>query len=201
MQKKLKLLIAISFLLSAPVYAEGLLMYKPPRADAPETRTGGGTRGMQQNMPLVQVLAPSQTALTASAQPVLYWYLAEASENAVEISVTKEGEELPLLERQFPSVAKPGLQSIELASYGARLNAGDEYRWSVALIGDLNQRSGDMVSSATIRYQPSETPLDIGQMAQMGYWYDALHKLVGSHSAQVNDLLQQIDIQIPVIAQ
>lgn len=180
--------------------AQGLLSYKPPMSGAPTTRVGGGTRGLSAEMPRLEVLAPLHTSFTAQAQPVLYWYLSKGGVQSVEISIIQEGVANPLLERSLPSIADAGLQSIRLSDFGVSLEAGQEYRWSVAVVNDPDQRSGDIVASATIRYQPlSASLISVEQQAEAGYWYDALYGLVSTHSPLVNDFLKQIDLNIPAL--
>ncbi len=180
--------------------AEGLLIYKPPQTDAPALRIGGGTRGFSLTMPPIQVLAPQHTALTSRPQPALYWYLAEPNQQTIEITLLKKGIEEPLLSRQLPPLSKAGLQSIYLSDYGVSLLEGKEYRWSVAVIDDKGQHSGDSVASASLRYQTPATPLSgVEQQAEAGYWYDALQQLIEKQSPQVDDLLKQIGITIPAL--
>jgi hypothetical protein len=191
-------LVVFVFSLPLPTHAEGLLMYKPPQAGAPTTRTGGGTRGLNATELQIQVLAPTHTALTNQSQPELYWYLTQAKSHNIEITLVKEGVDQPLLEKQLAPISKAGLQSIRLAEFGVSLQPGEEYRWSVAAINDAEQRSEDTIASATIRYQSPVNPLaSLEQQAAAGYWYDVLQQLLEAHSPTVNDLLKQISVSIP----
>lgn len=182
-----------------PAQAESkLLLYKPPQVGAPLSRVGGGTRGLAADAPILQVLAPDHTALTGKAQPVLYWHISQASTQPVEITITHESDADPILDKQLAAIARPGLQAIKLADYGVTLAAGEEYRWSVALISDAEQRSGDQVASATIRYEKPAAPLSSTEaLAGSGYWYDALDKLVQDKSPQIGALLEQVGLHIP----
>lgn len=195
MNKILIFCILISFSIPFPCLAEGILTYKPPKTGAPATRVGGGTRGVNLEEAKLEVMAPSQTALTQQAQPILYWYLSKPHQQAVEITLIQEGVELPLLETRLPLIENAGLQRIALTEYGVRLQAGEEYRWFVAIINDPEQRSRDSISSATIRYETVAQPLSsVEQMAAAGYWYDALQTLIEQDSPKVNQLLQQIGL-------
>lgn len=199
-KNSVSLLIALILCATQSAVAQGLLIYKPPQTGAPTTRVGGGTRGLSAEMPHLEVLAPLHTAFTAQAQPVLYWYLSRADVKSIEITITQEGVTAPLLEQTLPPIAQAGLQRIRLADYGISLQAGQEYRWSVAIVNDAEQRSGDIVASATVRYQvPASALVSIEQHAEAGYWYDALHQLVETHSPLVNDFLKQIDLKIPAL--
>lgn len=198
-KKRLSLCLALA--LCAPaVFTQGLVIYKPPQTGAPTTRVGGGTRGLSADMPHLEVLAPLHTAFTAQAQPVLYWYLSRGDVQTVEIAVIQEGVVTPVLERTLPPIKQAGLQKIRLADYGVSLQPGQEYRWSVAVVNDPEQRSGDIVASATLRYKMPLSPLNtVEQQAEAGYWYDALQQLIETHSPLVNDLLKQIDLKMPAL--
>lgn len=176
--------------------AEVKLTYKPPQLGAPDTRVGSGSRGLS-GINRLAVLAPPHTALTATPQPALYWQIATSEPQQVEISLIRDGIEQPLLEKHF--TLKPGnsIQALRLADEGITLQAGIEYRWSVALIADPEQRSADLVSSATLRFQPPATPLNTPQQqAEAGYWYDALAGLVETQSPQLQDFLRQGEVQV-----
>lgn len=191
--------VAVAITLYAQIVsAQGLITYNPPQIGAPATRVGGGTRGLNTNMPQLEVLAPPQTALTNQSQPVLYWYLSPNDMSIVEISVIQEGVAPPLLETTLPPLQQAGVQRIRLADYGVSLQPGQDYRWSVAIVKDKEQRSGDIVASATLRYQMPAAPLDsIEQQAEAGYWYDALQQAIEKHSPLANELLKQIGLEIP----
>lgn len=198
MSKKLITLFVLIATLPQIAAAETLLRYKPPQIGAPATRIGGGTRGLSAQKPYVEVLAPQNTALTSQPQPVLYWYLAQSGQQTIEITLIKDGVDQPLLETQLTAADKTGLQKIVLKDYAVSLQPGEEYRWSVAVVNDAEQRSGDLIASATIRYQTPTAPLTtVEQQAEAGYWYDALQQLLDSHSPLVNDLLKQIGLNIP----
>lgn len=182
-------------------HAEGLLKYNPPKTGAPLTLTGGGTRGLALGVKPLQALAPKQLALTGQAQPILYWYVTMPKPQTVEFTIIREGASQPLLEKQF-NVTAEGLQSIRLADYGVSLKPNEEYLWSVAA-ANSGPNSEDAVSGssgAVIRYQLPVAPLSTAeQQAEAGYWYDALQQLIESHSAQANELLNQIGIQVPAL--
>ena len=197
MKKNLIPLLVLAVSLPLLTDAEGLLVYKPPKTGAPVTRIGGGTRDLDLSTPQIQVLAPHQIALTSKSQPVLYWYLSHAKKETIEITLTKEGIDKPLLKRQVSAIAKPGLQKIRLADYGVSLEAGEDYRWSVSAINNP-ENSGDIINSATLRYEAPGIPLsNVEQQAEAGYWYDALQQLIETHSPLTNDLLKQIGLEVP----
>jgi len=75
-----------------------------------------------------------------------------------------------------------------LADYGIQLEKDKEYEWFIAIIPDPMERSGDLVTSATIRL--AESPKDLAQQlaavaeadryqvyAKNGLWYEAIDAL------------------------
>ncbi len=177
--------------------AEGILVYKPPKIGAPAQRVGGGTRTFGSSFQPIQVLAPQHTALTAQAQPVLYWYLTETNEQSIEINLIQQNSEQTLLQKQLPAHLKAGLQKIRLSDDSVFLQAGENYQWSVAFVG-ANGLSRDALVKATLRYESPKTDLAlIEQKAEAGYWYDVLQALMEQNSPLANDLLTQIGLHLP----
>jgi hypothetical protein len=175
------------------------LIYKPAKSNAAATRIGGGTRGIKvADASGITVLAPPHTAVTSQTAPVLYWFLSGSSGFPVEIAMSVDNVSEPVFEKNLGRLDKPGLQSINLADFGVQLKPGQEYRWSVAVITDAGQRSGDLLASAMIKLEMPKQPLtNVAEMAASGYWYDALDLLVKDHSPQLKDFLKQGDIDLP----
>lgn len=169
--------------------SEGLLSYKPPQGNVPQS-FGAGTRGA--TIHSVDLLAPKHTALTTQAQPVLYWYLSKQETQTFHFVLTKEDNQELVFEKNLPAIEKIGLQQISLADFGVELNANEEYRWTLEVDDNIE-------GSATLKYTPPATTLKtVEALAQEGYWYDALQQLVEKHSPQANELLKQININKPI---
>ncbi len=179
--------------------AEQAILFKPPQLGAPEVRVGGGTRGIQgidKQANKIQLLAAKQIGLTSSATPTLYWYAPKSSASNVKITVSL-GENEPLLEKNIDAIKTHGIQTVRLADYGVSLAAGQDYTWSIAVVGDSEQSSAAQFANATIRYVIPATPLtDVAQMAEAGYWYDTVTTLVETKSPQLEKFLQQEGINI-----
>ena len=127
------------------------LPYKPPLRGAPGGREGGGTRGLGEPLPTLVVLTPKDhTGLTVQEQPVLYWYLSQETKHTVEVTLADQQGIKPLLETRLNPPLQPGIQVVRLADYGIHLAPGVPYKWSVALVPDLTQRSQDVMSAGTI---------------------------------------------------
>jgi hypothetical protein len=146
---------------------------------------GGGTRGDGSSTPLIAAIAPDHAGLTGSEQPVLYWYLSAPTSLPIEIIVNDETGVQPILEVRIQASSHPGLNSVRLADYGVKLNAGVNYEWSIALILDQDHRSKDVVATGSIQriavgHIIDTKPGDIGRAALpshyagAGLWYDAI---------------------------
>jgi hypothetical protein len=184
------------FLLPGFVNAEPTLMLNLPKTGAPETRIGGGTRGIGKSEISVQALAPAQTALTSQAAPTLYFYISSASISAIEFSMgTESGESL--IEQTLPAVSKAGIQAVKLSDLNVQLEKGKEYRWTIAVVSDPENRGKDVIASATIRREDTNIALnDTKKLAEVGDWYDLLQTLSEQKSPQIPALLKQADIHI-----
>jgi hypothetical protein len=165
--------------------AAGPLQYDVPLGASPFDRDVV-IRGP--DAPLIQALAPDHVGLTRFPSPVLYWYLPQASDRPIELVVTDERREDPLLERRLdPPVAK-GLHTLRLADEGIALEPGAAYAWSVAIVMDPQQRARDVISMGGIQRTPSDAGVEAELAAEgpgyaahvyarNGLWYDALSEL------------------------
>jgi hypothetical protein len=60
---------------SVATQSEDVPLYNPPQRGAPAGRVAGGTRGFNNDLPMLSALAPNHTGLSVHPQPTLYWYL------------------------------------------------------------------------------------------------------------------------------
>jgi hypothetical protein len=161
------------------------LTYRPPPRGAPTRRRAAGTRGASTHLRPVSVLAPDHVGLTIQSQPRLYWYLSQVVTEPVEFTLNDERRIAPLVEVRLTSPTKPGIQQIQLADHGVRLDPDVGYEWSIAIVPDPDRRSKDIISSGWIERIP--VPEDLaanlagagkaltpGIYAEAGIWYDAL---------------------------
>jgi len=166
----------------------GFPVYKPPLRGTPAARVGGGTRGEGGNAPAVYVLAPEHTGLTSQTQPVLYWYLSRPVGASYEFVLIAETDYEPLVEITLSGVESSGIQRIALADSCVSLKPDIQYQWSVAIVMDKHQRSGDILASGMIEYielpaaimtqvANAEGEERIRHYAGAGLWYDALQSL------------------------
>ncbi len=164
------------------------VLYQPPRglgAPSAGRRVGGGTRGTNKSIPILSVLAPGHTGLTVREQPDLYWFASDVVTNPVELTLTLEKGDTPLLERRLPVPIHAGVQRVRLSDYGIKLIPGEHYNWSIALVLDPKRRSKDVIAVGAIerveRAGLDQAALAAGpttdsfyRFAADGLWYDAV---------------------------
>jgi len=193
----------------------GGFAYRPPMRGAPAARIGGATRGIGDTTLDLAVLAPDHTGLTTKAQPTLYWYVSKAVPARLEVTVINDAAIDPALEQEVAAPHQAGIQSIDLAKTGTKLEPGVEYRWFVSAVADPGQRSNDVVASGTIQRITPDDALQTkiaganeGSLARIyaeaGVWYDAIDALSRMIAKSPNDselrshraaLLEQVGLQ------
>jgi Domain of Unknown Function (DUF928) len=190
------------------------LLYQPPRglgAPSAGRRVGGGTRGTNKSVPILSVLAPGHTGLTVREQPDLYWFASDVVTHPVELTLTLEKGDTPLLEKPLPAPLKAGIQRVRLSDYGVKLIPGERYSWSITLVLDPKRRSKDVIAVGTIeRVERADINLAAApttdafyRFAADGLWYDAvmvISELIESTPTdmalrkQRSELLDQVDL-------
>ena len=180
------------------------IMYVPPRKGAPASalRRGGGTRGTNQSLPMISLLAPDHVGLTLQEQPVLYWFTPTNHNLSYEFTLIADNADAPMIEAKLPSPTRGGVQRIKLADYKAKLVPGERYQWSVSLVMDPDEPSANVVAKGAIErvnrdkleHPPSGemTKADAPRRyAEAGVWYDAL--------MAISDLMQSnpADMELP----
>ena len=184
---------------AAPPSAARLPVFVPPKRGAPKTRVGGATRGARTpGTPSLQALVPEDGGLTVEAQPVLYWYLSEATRGRIDVTIVDESSAAPLLEATIAGPLAPGVHPIRLADHQVSLAPGINYQWFVALVPDAERRSNDVIAGGGIeRVAPSdplreklaaaEAPSRSFVLAEAGIWYDALEAISRAVEASPRD--------------
>ncbi len=133
-------------------------------------------------------LAPQRTGLSASAQPVLYWYVSAPWSGRIEFTLNRVDRIDPLILTPLDPPEREGIYAVRLGDYGIGLEPDVEYEWFVSIIPLPEERSFDFLAGAPIRYAPlspgqrvSADPPDrdtaVAAYAAEGYWYDAVDLL------------------------
>jgi hypothetical protein len=163
-------------------------VFKPTNLGAPMTRLGGATRSATGSVPRTEALVPEVAGHTLQAQPVLYWYLAEKTDDRIDFALIGVDPINPIRETTLEGPFEPGIQRIRLADHDVTLQPGLEYQWFVRVIPNPDQRLYDRVVGGGIqRVEPSaelDAKLAAAQrgdahyvLAEAGIWYDALDSL------------------------
>jgi hypothetical protein len=165
---------------TTPGVSAALLAYIPPASiGAPRDRTvGAATRFARLPGPILYSLVPEHTGQTVSAQPSLFWYLdtLPSEDTPVYFTLTNEQEIDPIAEIQLPKVAKAGIQRVDLAQHGIKLERGTEYEWTIAVVVDPDQRANDVVTAGWVIVveEPAGLEPSARSYAAHGLWYDAI---------------------------
>jgi hypothetical protein len=168
------------------------LVFKPTADDSggvAPIQVGGGSRADKAaDVVPISVLVPNNLALTTSAQPSLYWYQPSATKHFCEITVSEPKHPKPLLELKTSETTPAGIHAIRLTKFKVELKPNVIYQWSVALVLDPENRSGDIIARGIIkRVDPSPALAaklaaaseadKAGIYAENGIWYDALQSI------------------------
>jgi hypothetical protein len=165
---------------TTPSVSAAPLAYIPPASiGAPRYRmVGAASRSARLPGPTLYSLVPEHTGQTVSAQPSLFWYLdtLPSEDTPVYFTLTNEQEIDPIAEIQLPKVAKAGIQRVDLAQYGIKLEHGTEYEWTIAVVVDPDQRANDVVTVGWVIVveEPAGLEPSARSYAAHGLWYDAI---------------------------
>lgn len=160
------------------------IIYTPPAGATSATRVGGATRGPSA-APGIAVLAPDGTGQTTLAQPTLYWFTPVAIDQPVEVVIVDEATDKTVYETTLDGHIAAGVSALPLGKFRVSLRPDRDYRWSVSVVRDQNQRSMDSFASGTIRRteMPRRLAVTLNKtaapempyfLAENGLWYDAL---------------------------
>jgi hypothetical protein len=192
--------------LSADVRAEDTPAFKPPELGAPNSRVGGGTRGLSRGVqePVwLYALAPDNVGLTLQEQPTLYWAISTQVKEPIEITINHANPEsaaamMPLLETRIEAPAV-GIHALSLKEYEVKLAPGVEYEWFISIVYDAKQRSKDITAKGMImRVAPDsqeagcvtrkKASLSLTQAyTECGLWYDTLAEVSQQIAANPGD--------------
>ena len=188
-------------------------VYDVPDPSSPVVRAASrsGTPGVS----VLRVLAPEQAGWTTKAQPTLYWHATAGTLFPGEFTLSREGQDEPLVRGQFPAPDAAGIQQIELSQFEVSLDEGASYRWTVSFV-DPAHSGEDLAIGGIRRVSPPETlqastdtaPVleRLDALERAGLWYDALDLVVRSIERSPSDkdllarrsaLLARVGIELP----
>jgi hypothetical protein len=175
----------------------GMPKFKPTNEGTPMARLGGATRTIG-SVARTEALVPEETGHTLEAQPVLYWYLSETTDDRIDFALIGVDPINPMLETTLEGPFKPGIQRVRTADLNAKLEAGVSYQWFIRVIPNPQQRLYDRIVGGGIeRLEKSaelQAKLDAAQpgdthyvLSEAGIWYDALDALSKQIESSPND--------------
>ncbi len=165
---------------TTPNVSAAPLAYIPPQSiGAPRDRTGSAaSRSARLPGPTLYSLVPEHTGQTVSAQPTLFWYLdtLPSEDTPMYFTLTNEQEIDPIAEIQLPKVSEAGIQRVDLAQHGIKLERGTEYEWTIAVVVDPERRANDIVTTGWVMVvdEPPGLERSARSYAAHGLWYDAI---------------------------
>lgn len=188
------------------------------RQGFPGRRVGGGTRG---NCPAMQgrltaLIPQTNLWITTSDQPKVFFYLPQTNTTQKVEFVLVDENVVEVYKTTFDISGEAGIVSVDLPTQldGTALTADKNYFWSLSMICDPEDRSGDIVLEGWIRrIEPSialsnqlqqASPLEQVELYQQAdAWLDAMTAMVKLRRSQTSDpavetnwkqLLEAIDL-------
>ncbi len=187
-------------LASFPQQTEAHFSYVPPNRGTPRQTQGTGSRGCTQSQPInLALLVPNDhTAQTSSGHPTFFWYISEKPSQPMEFALVETGVAQPIFVQQLQP-QKAGIVRLEMPKHLPELVSNRDYRWSVTVICNANQRSNDTFAQGWIKRVPgtpaleqqlaaATTPRDRASVyAKAGLWYDALNVISTAQASNSTD--------------
>jgi len=200
------------------VIASNMPMFVPPNRGAPPMRLGGATRSAHkpaEALPRMQALVPEQPGWTLASQPVLYWYLDKTTDFTLEFGLQRVDPQQQIVRKRLSRPAQAGIQRIDVAEHGVKLEPGHIYFWFVKLVPNPDNPEQDKIVGGGIRRVSADDALtqELANpstsrphaLAQAGMWYDAMDAYAEAIDAHPSDsalqqqraaLLEQVNIAI-----
>lgn len=156
----------------------------------PQIRVNAGSRGIGDQQPSLNVLAPLESGWTISEQPNLYFYLSKKPETPVVFALAIPDRTDPVIKlTNLAERIQPGFNRIRLADHGVRLSPGVGYRWSVTVVISPESPSQNIFQEGGIERIDPE-PVLVQRMSEArafdrprvcldgSLWYDAIDALM-----------------------
>lgn len=182
--------------------------FKPPKRGIPGRREGGGTRdgsACVQDANRLTVLVPqTNLGLTTAAYPRFFWFMPQTRAKFVEFSLYEADENLEdkaiVYTTTFSITGSPGVASLKLpeSSTLPPLAVGKDYRWSIAIVCNPNDRKRDIFAEGWVQRIKPETALSdklskanpsarVDLYAENGIWFETLNTLADLRCTSPND--------------
>ena len=197
-----------------PVLATNAVQFTPPKTKVLglKRQINAGSRNGGLTVAVPVALVPDGLGLSATEQPVFWWFLTQPTTEKIEFTLNRSFETLVKVELPKPDGA--GLQRVNLASLAkdvvVKLTPGNPYEWTVR-IKQGDDPAADPVTVGWVEYRPVaaalQTRLDATGEAQRpaayaaeGYWYDAVNLLAAPPiKVDLEPLLRQVGLTNVVV--
>ncbi len=178
------LMLTLLFIFANEVVAQDYFRYVAPIKGGPSIRVEPDARGICPSVPnlssdfKIEIVAPERLGYTIRAQPTLYWRVNKEVKGTFALTIEEMTEDFsfkPLLEMSASLSVKPGLHNYSLSGLKVRLKKDVDYKWTLALVCDRENRSLDIGQSGGVRHVDKPKGLrfkDLRELAQKGVWYD-----------------------------
>lgn len=189
-----------------PITQPGRVRFVQPTEDnlsSPDYRQGGppsaGVLCDRGKIKLTALVPENQIGRTVSEYPLFFFYLPKSDAQLAEFFLQDEKENL-IYQTTLKINNSPGVMSVSIPANKnvSPLQVGKNYRWSISLICDPQDRSTDVFAAGIVRRV--ELSADIRSelekadprqkaviYAQTGIWQDALSTLAAARRGNPND--------------
>jgi len=174
---------------------------------SPEQTAGGASRGdtclkpsevTTSKQSFAALIPATDGELTADAYPTIFVKVPQSQSLTAEFTFWDENS-MAIYQTTVPLTGTPGIISFKLPNTAGPLEIGKLYKWSVAMICDDNDRTGDIVlkgglqraevSSALSSQLSSADPLQKAKLyAQNRFWYDTVAILIELRRSRPDDV-------------
>lgn len=167
--------------------------FQPPDRGAPPRTADGGARGCgsykEGEKQLTALTPANHLPLTVAEHPTFFWYVPQSPAQALEFTLRDEKDEKVIYKTKLPVPSQAGIVSLTLPAESVpALKEGKMYHWYVAMVCNLEDRTGDTVVDGWIERtspsaalaeqlknaQPSTLP---SIYAKAGIWHEAIATL------------------------
>ncbi|WP_414551733.1 DUF928 domain-containing protein [Anabaena sp. CCY 0017] len=174
--------------------------FKPPKRGAPPASAGGSTRGitcLTNNQKLISLTPPDKLGLTLATHPTFFWFIPKTPVKTARFLLLTDNSQKVVYETTLKLPNQPGIISLTLPESVDALEVGKTYNWSLNIVCNANDFSGNPgVNGFVERIQP-ELPLSAALKtanlrtlptiyAEAGIWHEALTSLVELRRAEPN---------------
>jgi hypothetical protein len=181
--------------------------FKPRIDNKPNPVTdGGATRGkscLTKQESLIPLTPVNLVGLTLAKYPTFFWYVPTSPAKNLQFTIFADGETENLYEVKLSMPQESGIISFTLPENAPPLEINRTYQWSVTMICDSGDFSGNPRLNAWIqRIQPDSSLLQnlknsnfrnlASVYGESGIWYEGLNAVVQQRCIQQNNLLSWI---------